>query len=140
MLRKELNVREEEQKRHERHLMKLQEQMRGIEHREKHLRAAEESFKAKEDEFYNVKVAQITARHNQELCRFEDIIQRQLKVSADFQRELEGARGELASKVREAGELQELCEQRAGVIEQLKEQLERLETGGYIQQSESAEG
>jgi hypothetical protein len=105
-LRKDLNTRDEELKRWEKHLSKLQEQMRGIESREKNLRNAEEAFRIKEDEFYNVKVAQITARHNQELKSFEDIIQKQLKIASDFQKELEIARQDFANKTQEAKDLE----------------------------------
>eukprot|EP00981_Chlorochromonas_danica_P005548 scaffold1129_cov164-Ochromonas_danica.AAC.13 len=130
VLRKELTSREEHLNKWEKHLLKLQEQMKGIESREKQLKQSEEAFKAKEDEFYNVKVAQIAARHNQDLKNFQETIQRQLKIAADFQKEIEAARSEVTMKNQQIMDLQELAEQRRILAEQLKEQLANIENNG----------
>lgn len=127
-LRKELGNREEELRKWEKQLLKLQEQMKGIENREKTLRLSEDNFKRKEDEFYNVKVAQITARHAKELRHLEDVIQKQLKIATDFQRDLEGTRSELTAKHQENHELEMTVSQRDSLISQLREQINRLET------------
>jgi chromosome segregation ATPase len=82
----------------ERRLMKLQERMSGIEQREAELKQRIQHHKGVEDEFFNVKVAQITSRHGKELAKLELIVSQQLKIAADFQKELDATRNELSQK------------------------------------------
>ena len=98
ILKEELFNKETELNELERKLLKLQERMSGIEQRETELKQRIAHHKGVEDEFFNVKVAQITSRHGKELSRLENIVSTQLKISADFQRELDAARAEIAQK------------------------------------------
>lgn len=136
VLRKELANREEELKRWEKQLKQLSDSMRGIEAREKALQKAEEGLKNKSDEFYNVQVAQITSRHNQELRAFEDIIQKQLKIGQDFQKELEAARLELAQRVQETADMEAQLEAKQQLVEHLQLQLARLD-GSPVEEFDS---
>lgn len=131
-LRKELGNREEELRKWEKQLMKLQEQMKGLDQRERHLKNAEEVFRKNEAEFYNVKVAQITSRHSAELKKLEDVIAKQLKITGDFQKELDSTRAELSAKTHEMSELEETLQSRQAIIEQLREQLKKIEQGGHV--------
>ena len=75
--------------------MRLQERMRGVERRDNELKQRVIHHKAVEDEFYNVRVEEITTRHNAELARLEALVLQQLQLSADFQKQLDETRNEL---------------------------------------------
>jgi hypothetical protein len=142
-LRKELGNREEELRKWEKQLMKLQEQMKGIDQRERHLKNAEENFRKQESDFYNIKVAQITSRHNLELKKLEDVVAKQLKIAADFQKELDSTRGELSAKTNEMHILEEAAQHRQLIIDQLREQLKKVEGGsinGLVATGQHIEG
>jgi chromosome segregation ATPase len=128
-LLKDLNSREEELKKWEKSLFKLQDYLKNIESREKNLIKSEQSFSEKENEFYNVKIAQISSRHNHELKSLEEIIQKQLKITTDFQKELNDLRNELSAKMETIHELETIIEQKNSLIDHLKDQLTGLETG-----------
>ena len=98
ILKEELFNKENELNELERRLLKLQERMAGIEQRETELKQRIAHHKGVEDEFFNVKVAQITSRHGKELSRLENIVSTQLKIAADFQKELDAARAEITQK------------------------------------------
>lgn len=98
ILKEELFNKENELNELERRLLKLQERMAGIEQRETELKQRIAHHKGVEDEFFNVKVAQITSRHGKELSRLENIVSTQLKIAADFQKELNAARAEITQK------------------------------------------
>eukprot|EP01032_Pedospumella_encystans_P011986 gene11986-13900_t len=123
ILKEELFNKETELNELERKLLKLQERMSGIEQRETELKQRIAHHKGVEDEFFNVKVAQITSRHGKELSRLENIVSTQLKISADFQRELDAARAEIAQKSAQIEEFEVAMEQRNSLIEQLREHL-----------------
>jgi DNA repair exonuclease SbcCD ATPase subunit len=97
-LRETLETQRAEQDTREIYLNKLQERMNGIEQRERQLNQRIAHHQAVEDEFFNVKVAQITARHGKELARLEQIIAQQLKIAADYQKEMEVMRQDLTQK------------------------------------------
>jgi len=113
----------------ERRLMKLQERMSGIELRETELKQRIEHHKGVEDEFFNVKVAQITARHGRELAQLEQVVSQQLKITADFQKQLDDARAELGQKCSQIEEFEVAMEERDSLIEQLREHLAQSDMG-----------
>ncbi len=82
-------------------LQQLQYRLQGIEEREAELKVKIETHKRVEDEFFNVKVAQITARHSKEMGQLEQMLQQQLKIVGNFQADLTKAREELTIKCQE---------------------------------------
>lgn len=106
--KEELANKESELMELERQLRKLQERMSGIEHREAELKQRIQHHKSVEDEFFNVKVAQITSRHGKELARLEALTAQQLKIAAEYQKELDAARLEIAQKCSQIEEF-EVC-------------------------------
>lgn len=59
-----------------------------------------------EDDFFNVRVAQISSRHKAELSRLEVLASQQLQVVANFQNELSKTKSELDEKCRKLDDFQ----------------------------------
>lgn len=102
----ELTTRESELGVWESTLQQLQAKMQGIEEREKDLQNQSEKHKQMEDEFFNVKVASITARHMKEMNEMEKVVEQQLQIVATFQIELEKSKEELVAQVHEKEKLE----------------------------------
>ena len=64
-------------------------------------------FLAKQDNFYNVQVANITTRHAKEVSEMEELLSLQLKASTTLQEELKKLRSEIIAKDKLKGELSE---------------------------------
>lgn len=79
-------------------LYEMQEKLNDVELRESELEERIVKHNAVEDEFYNVKVAQITARHEKDVAELEEVITEQLTAVANFQHELEKAKTEVSKK------------------------------------------
>jgi hypothetical protein len=107
-------------------LAQQQEKMRGIEEREQRLREAVAEHKRVEDEFINVRVAQITARHKHEMQKLESVAATQLKVVANFQAELSKSRQEFVETTERREELERLLRERDLLIENLREEVTML--------------
>jgi chromosome segregation ATPase len=105
-LKEQLDAQHAEQERRQKTLDELQVRMSGIEQRERELNQRIAHHQAVEDEFFNVKVAQITARHGKELARLEQTIAQQLKIAADYQREMQQMRQDLNQKCAQIEEFQ----------------------------------
>lgn len=103
-LQEDLSNKEAELTSWENRLKKLQELMSGINEREADLNKRIEQHKQVEDEFFNVKVAQITSRHTKELGQLEAMVSQQLKIVSNFQKELDSTRADLAQKTNEIAE------------------------------------
>lgn len=101
-------------------LFEMQERLRGVDEREIELNSRIEHHKRVEDEFFNVKVAQITSRHNTEMSRLEDMVSLQLKMVTNLQSELNKTRNELAVKHSQTDEFEDLLRQRDSNIDLLK--------------------
>lgn len=82
--------------------------MKELEDREDELQLQIQQHKIKEDEFLNVRVAQITARHGKEKEELEAIIAVQLKSVENFQRELDKLKDQLHRKDVEIADLEVL--------------------------------
>lgn len=101
----DLSVRESNLNSWESALQQLQYRLQGIEEREAELKVKIEAHKRVEEEFFNVKVAQITARHSREMGQLEQMLQQQLKIVGNFQADLTKAREELMSRCQERDSL-----------------------------------
>jgi hypothetical protein len=130
-------------------LTQLQERMRGIDERELKLKEAvaehkrvcsfaicimssrikQTYFMQIEDEFFNVRIAQITARHKQELQKLESMAATQLRVVSNFQTELNKSRQELLERTERTDELERLLRERDSLIDQLKEEVAFMKLG-----------
>eukprot|EP01038_Epipyxis_sp_PR26KG_P012022 gene12022-16093_t len=116
----ELAAKEIELKTFEKKLLKLQQRMSGIEEKEMEVNKRIDEHKKVEDEFFNVKIAQITARHGKELAQLESLVTQQLKIVADSQKEIESTRAELNQKCSQIEEYEETLKQRDELIQQLR--------------------
>jgi len=122
----ELKKKEQELNVFEKKLLRLQELVKDLDKREAELNVKVVDFQRLEDDFYNVRVAQITARHNQELKQLESLVGEQLKIVSNFQSDLDASNKELQLKSMQLGEHEEMLIQRNRYIEELKEQLAHL--------------
>lgn len=122
----ELKKKEQELNVFEKKLLRLQELVKDLDKREVELNGKVNEFQRLEDDFYNVRVAQITARHNQELKQLEGLVGEQLKIVSNFQSDLDASNKELQQKSIQLGEHEEMLVQRNRYIEELKEQLAHL--------------
>lgn len=104
-------------------LFEMQERLRGVDEREIELNSRIEHHKRVEDEFFNVKVAQITSRHNTEMARLENMVSLQLKMVTDLQFELNKTRNELAAKHSQSEEFEDILRQRDNSIDLLRIEL-----------------
>ena len=105
-------------------LFEMQERLRGVDEREIELNSRIEHHKRVEDEFFNVKVAQITSRHNSEMARLENMVSLQLKMVTDLQSELSKTRNELTLKHSQTEEFEDLLRQRDNSIDLLRIELQ----------------
>lgn len=105
-------------------LTEMEERLRGVEEREIELNSRIEHHKRVEDEFFNVKVAQITSRHNNEMVRLENMISLQLKMVTDLQAELNKTRSDLALKHSQSEEFEDLLRQRDNSIDLMRIELQ----------------
>lgn len=122
----ELKKKEQELNVFEKKLLRLQELVKDLDKREVELNSKVQEFHRLEDDFYNVRVAQITARHNQELKQLESLVGEQLKIVSNFQSDLDASNKELQQKSLQLEENEEMLIQRNKYIEELKEQLMHL--------------
>eukprot|EP01035_Chromulina_nebulosa_P025025 gene25025-32616_t len=118
---------EEELKAWSKKLETQQEKMHELDGKEVELNARVDQHKALEDEFYNVTVAQITARHRRELSRLEALVAEQLGLVASFQAELESCRADLTAKNGQISDFEDSLSQRDGLIAELQTQLLKME-------------
>ena len=105
-LKEELNKQFILQNEKENQLKKLEIKMLNIDQRESELNNRILQHQAVEDEFYNIKVAQITSRHSRELTKLEGIITQQLQIAAEYQKEMEALRTELAQRCAQVEDFQ----------------------------------
>jgi len=122
----ELKKKDQELNAFEKKLLRMQELVKDLDKREVELNAKVHEYQRVEDDFYNVRVAQITSRHNQELKQLESLISEQLKIVSNFQSDLDASNQELQQKSLQLGEYEDMLVQRNKFIEELKEQLSHL--------------
>ena len=120
----DLKVRESKLNSWESALQQLQYRLQGIEERETELKAKIDIHKRVEDEFFNVKVAQITARHSKEMGQLEQMLQQQLKIVGNFQADLTKAKEELFARCQERDSFKSLYEEKDALVTQLKRELQ----------------
>lgn len=76
----------------------------------------------REDNFLNVQVAQIIARHKQEVSKMEHMLADQLRVITSFQKEVDRMTAELQSKLGENEELRSLLRDRDTTVARLQQE------------------
>jgi len=109
----------------------LMQEVADLEERESILHERVMAHKEKENEFFNVQVKQITARHAKEMTALEDIVQQQIGLVSAFQAELERARTELTMQTAKSDEYLATLTQRERLVDQLRGELRTFADRGY---------
>lgn len=98
----------------------------AVEEREKELQLRIDAHAKVEEEFYNVKVAMISSRHAAELSELEGLVAEQLKISSNFQEEIEQMRADLKDALQEKSAMESLSSARGLLIEKLQLEMAAL--------------
>lgn len=145
LLEEQLALKETELRNWQQQLAIMEERLSDVEEREAHVNARMEQHKVVEDDFYNVRAAEITARHSKQLSELETVVSQQLKVISNFQSELDNMRSELSVRCLQNQELEILLQQRTNSLERLRsdyllleEAKERAEKAAIIAQKENS--
>lgn len=126
LLENDLKVRESDLVSLEQDLLEVQQTLQHVEEREAQLAAAAAAHRRLEDDFFNVKAAQIAARHGEELGQLQALIGQQLKIVNNFQSDLNTCKLELAKEMKEKESYAGLLLEREAVITKLRDELMTL--------------
>ena len=123
-----MDKREVSLKEREAYVARLISQLQDLESREADLTDRISEHKRKEDDFFNVKVQQITTRHARELNELEKVVADQLSVITKYQDELDRV-GELASAQGGHEEIQRVVEEKEIIIKRLESEMDEMVHG-----------